>query len=56
MELAGGELMEKEKVQAWNGASRRGTNGRGEGTNVNGDGRRKTNGRRGREGDMQEGN
>jgi hypothetical protein len=22
MELAGGELMEKEKVQAWNGASR----------------------------------
>ncbi len=25
MELAGGELMEKEKVQSWNRASRRGT-------------------------------
>ncbi len=47
MELTGGELMEKEKVKAWNRASRRGTNGRGEGTNMNGDGRRKTNGRRG---------
>ncbi len=39
MELAGGELMEKEKVQIWNGASRRGTSRRGtngerEGTNL----------------------
>jgi hypothetical protein len=31
---AGEELMEKEKVQVWNGASRRGTNGRGEGTSL----------------------
>ncbi len=47
MELAGGELIEEEKVQAWNGASRRGTNGRGEGTsNMNGGGRRGTNGER----------
>jgi hypothetical protein len=52
MELAGRELMEKKKVLAWNRASRRGTNGRGEGTNVNGDGRRKTNGRRGRGGEV----
>jgi hypothetical protein len=34
MELAGGELMEKEKVKAWNGASRRRTNGRGEGASL----------------------
>jgi hypothetical protein len=34
MELAGGELMEEEKVQVWNGASRRGTNGRREGTSL----------------------
>ncbi len=40
MKQAGGELIEEEKVQVWNGASRRGTNGRGEGTsNVNGAGR-----------------
>jgi hypothetical protein len=47
MDVAGGGLIEKMKVQAWNGASRRGTNGRGEGTsNVNGGGRRGTNGER----------
>jgi hypothetical protein len=47
MELAGGELLEEEKVQAWNGASSRGTNGRQKGTsNVNGGGRRGTNGER----------
>jgi hypothetical protein len=34
MELAGGELMEKEKVQAWNGASRRRTNGEREGKSL----------------------
>jgi hypothetical protein len=33
-ERAGGELMEKEKVQVWNGASRRGTNGEREGTSL----------------------
>jgi hypothetical protein len=34
MEVAEGELMEKEKVQVWNGASRRGTNGEREGTSL----------------------